>query len=260
MSLSKKISRQHIACPFCPSSDAYCEYADGHGFCFSCGNYKGPDRERQDVRLALSSPRRLNDDKRVLQYFDDAQEPLGTLVEKYLAARGLHLFDRCHEVVRFHPKCPFGKGERLPCLVALYRDIHTNTPKAIHRTALTRNGEKIDRKVLGPKGGCAIKLTPDEDVHDGLTIGEGLETTLAAMQLNFMPAWALGDAGSLAKFPILSGIETLTILVDNDKNGVGQMKALECSRRWTSHGREVFRVLPTTVGSDMADIIPGRAA
>ena len=34
---SSKISEQHIACPVCPSSDAYCIYEDGHGHCYSCG-------------------------------------------------------------------------------------------------------------------------------------------------------------------------------------------------------------------------------
>ena len=133
-------------------------------------------------------------------------------------------------------------------MVALYREIKTNEPKAIHRTALTPDGEKIDRKALGPKAGCAIKLTPDEDVADGLTISEGIETALAGVALNFCPTWALGDAGAVAKFPVLSGIECLTILVDNDASGTGQASALECSGRWTGMGREVFRVVPTAVG------------
>src|SRR5207302_10520980 len=147
-----------------------------------------------------------------------------------------------------------------PCMVALFRDIRTNEPKAIHRTALTPDGQKIDRMSLGPKGGGAIKLVPDEDVTEGLAIAEGIETALAGMALNFRPMWALGTAGELARFPVLSGIECLTILVDNDASGTGQASALECSRRWTSMGREVFRVVPTAVDTDMADIISGRAA
>lgn len=35
-----KIDEQHIACPVCPSSDAYCTYEDGHGYCFSCNYFK----------------------------------------------------------------------------------------------------------------------------------------------------------------------------------------------------------------------------
>jgi hypothetical protein len=75
------------------------------------------------------------------------------------------------------------------------------------------------------------------------------------MQLGFRPAWALGDAGSVRKFPVLSGIECLTIIVDNDENGAGQRSALECSSRWTSAGREVFRVVPEHPGHDINDVI-----
>ena len=195
-----------------------------------------------------------------LQLWSEAFSARGTLAEKYLTSRQLALPDRHEEVLRFHPSCPFGKGIRHPCLIALYRGIRTNEPKAIHRTALTANGEKIERKALGSKAGCAIKLTADEDITKGLSVAEGVETALAAMALNFRPMWALGDAGEIAKFPLLPGIETLTIIVDNDANRTGQDSALECSLRWTSMGREVFRVVPTTVGTDMADIIRGRAA
>jgi twinkle protein len=32
-------TKTHIPCPKCSSSDAYCEYEDGHGYCFSCNTY-----------------------------------------------------------------------------------------------------------------------------------------------------------------------------------------------------------------------------
>jgi hypothetical protein len=195
-----------------------------------------------------------------LQLWSESLDARGTLVERYLASRQLCLPNRHQEVLRFHPSCAFGKESRHPCMVALYRDIRSNEPKAIHRTALTPDGKKIDRKFLGPADGCAIKLTADEDVTEGLTVGEGIETVLAGMALNFRPAWAVGAAGSIAKFPVLPGIECLTILVDRDASGTGQASALECSRRWTKAGREVFRVVPTAVGTDMADIVRGRAA
>jgi putative DNA primase/helicase len=195
-----------------------------------------------------------------LQLWSETIAAPGTLAEKYLASRHLALPDRHEEVLRFHPACPFGKGTRLPCMVALLRSIRTNEPKAVHRTALTPDGKKIDRKALGPKAGCAIMLSASEDVGLGLTIGEGIETTIAGMSLNFRPAWALGDAGEIAKFPLLAGIECLTILVDNDATGTGQASAIECSRRWTGAGREVFRIVPVKVGHDMADIIRGARA
>lgn len=39
-----KRSKEHLPCPCGQSSDAYCEYPDGHGYCFSCSKYiKGDD-------------------------------------------------------------------------------------------------------------------------------------------------------------------------------------------------------------------------
>ena len=80
------------------------------------------------------------------------------------------------------------------------------------------------------------------------------------MMLGFRPAWAVGDANEIRTFPVLAGIEALTILVDHDQNEAGPKAAQECSRRWTAAGREVFRVKPVTSGHDMADIVHGRAA
>jgi hypothetical protein len=212
---------------------------------FKANSFAGDDwracRDHIAAALGLSGLNSGGTSGVPLQLWSETIAAPGTLAEKYLKSRHLSLPDRHEGVLRFHPNCPFGKGTRYPCMVALYRDIKTNEPKAVHRTALTPDGKKIDRKALGPKAGCAIKLSADEDVAEGLTIGEGIETALAGMMLNFRPAWALGDAGALARFPVLSGIECLTILVDNDASGTGQTSAIECSRRWTCMGCEVFR-------------------
>src|SRR6185312_13678320 len=42
---SDKIVQRHIQCPVCPSSDAYCVYADGHGHCYSCSYHYLPNEE-----------------------------------------------------------------------------------------------------------------------------------------------------------------------------------------------------------------------
>ena len=118
--------------------------------------------------------------------------------------------------------------------------------------------------MLGPSAGCVVRLWPDEAVTTGLVLGEGIETTLAAATCiehrgtRLAPAWAACSAGAMAKFPILPGVEALTLLVDNDESGAGQRAAAECSSRWTSAGRDVFRLMPTITGQDFADL--GRAA
>jgi Toprim domain len=191
-----------------------------------------------------------------LDLWREAGPIAGTIAASYLELRALVLPARIDgAVLRFHPHCPCGQKIRHPCVIALLRDIHTNAPRAIQRTALSSASSKIGRMTLGPKAGSAIKLSADADVTHHLAIGEGLETTLAGMLLGYRPAWAVGDAGELSRFPVLSGIESLTILVDHDKSGAGQRAAIECSRRWTEAGREVFRVFPERCGDDINDVV-----
>lgn len=40
---SSEIVELHVPCPVCPSSDAYCVWADGHGHCFSCNYHFTPN-------------------------------------------------------------------------------------------------------------------------------------------------------------------------------------------------------------------------
>jgi len=175
-------------------------------------------------------------------------------------------------VLRYHPACPFGGGS-YPCMVALVRNITTDAFQAIVRTALNPDGSpvKIDGKKtarlsLGPIGGGAIKISDDAEVAAGLTVGEGLETTIKGMMLPtwFRPAWSLINAGNIEVFPVLAGIESLTILVDHDRpdrNGrrAGQAAATECARRWIAAGREVIPVIPLREGFDIADVAGHRS-
>jgi hypothetical protein len=72
-----------------------------------------------------------------------ARDPRGTIVEAYLRSRCLDLPDEAAgEAIRFHPHCPFGEA-RHPAMVCLVRNIITNEPQAIHRTALTPDGTAI---------------------------------------------------------------------------------------------------------------------
>jgi hypothetical protein len=163
-----------------------------------------------------------------------------------------------HGVLRFHPNCPFGQGQRHPCIVALWTDALTAEPRAIHRTALKSDGTKLGRMSLGPTASCVIRLWKDEAVSSGLIIGEGIETVLAAARIEhrgtlLQPAWATGSAGNLASFSVCAGVEALTILCDNDKTGIGQTAACECARRWLEAHREVIVLVPHGEGKDFND-------
>jgi len=74
-----------------------------------------------------------------------AVDPHGTLIERYLKSRALELPDGlAREAIRFHPACPF-MAERLPAMICLVRNISTDEPQAIHRTALAADGTAIKR-------------------------------------------------------------------------------------------------------------------
>ncbi len=176
-------------------------------------------------------------------------------------------------VLRFHPACPFG-DTRHPCLIALVRNIITDEPQAIVRTALNPDGTalkiggKTARKALGPIGEGAIKLSDNAEITTCLGIGEGVETALSLRstpEFGLSPVWALISAGGLANFPVLAGIECLWITVDNDKpdqqgRQAGIEAAFACSKRWTAAGRKVYRITPNRVGRDLNDVMRNRVA
>src|SRR5262249_22455829 len=125
----------------------------------------------------------------------------------------------------------------------------------------TLKAEKIDRMSLGPTRGCVIRLWPDESVEQGLVVGEGIESVLAAAtQIEHVgtllrPAWAAGDAGHIEDLPPLSGIGALTLLVDAEKSGRRRHAAERCAARWCAAGKEMIRLTPRTANTDFNDII-----
>ena len=81
-------------------------------------------------------------------------------------------------------------------------------------------------------------------------IGEGVETALAAKQLGFSPAWALGSVGAISFFPLIDGIQQLTILGETGNPSAEAIRI--CGERWKNAGRKVRVVMPDT-GNDMND-------
>jgi putative DNA primase/helicase len=174
-------------------------------------------------------------------------DPRGTPVETYLSSRRLVLAVD-GEVLRWH--------SRLSAMLALFRNIETDAPQAISRTFLDHEARKIERRFLGPTKGAAIKLDCDGEVTTGLHVAEGVETAMAGRQLGLRPCWALGSAGAVASFPVLNGIEALTILQELDEASAKAVDA--CAENWHAAGREVIVNEPIG-GKDLNDAIRGRA-
>ena len=130
---------------------------------------------------------------------------------------------------------------------------------AIHRTALSPDGAKIGRRMLGPVTGAATMLDPDEHVTQGLVIAEGSKSALSGRQLGWRPTWALGSAGAIAGFPVLSGIECLTVLAEHDDTGANTRAIETVGKRWIDASCEVLIVSPRC-GGDANDALRSAVA
>jgi putative DNA primase/helicase len=219
----------------------------------------GRANEYRAVPRPSRAATRGDDSAAAVKRWSEGVNPRGTLAERYLNnSRGLELPDDVADrVVRFHGACPWrgvdGSIDRRPCMLTAFRSIAGDKLVAVHRTLLSDDGRKLDRRMLGPVAGAAIKIDADENVELGLTVGEGFETCLAARALGFRPVWALGSANAIGEFPVLPGI-ALTILGESDKNGTNEAKAPSCARRWRSAGQDAEIVVPTIEG-DMNDLV-----
>jgi len=162
----------------------------------------------------------------------------GTLAAKYLASRGLQYGG---DALRYRA------NDRT--MLAHMTDAETGEPRGVQAIYLDQDGRKIERKMRGPSGGAVVRLSPDDAVEYGLAIGEGIETCLAT---GFTPIWATLNAGNMAAFPVLSGIDCLTIFADNDASGTGLAAAKICAERWHAVNREAIIRMPIKVGVDYA--------
>ena len=183
----------------------------------------------------------------------------GTLAQTYLAARHLQFDDPDGRVLRFHQrrarKNPADdEFEHHPALLALLRDIRTGQACGVINIYLQPDGrDRIkDRKaktVTGRVGGAAVMLSAFDTVTMGLSGCEGVETGIAILMGGFAPVWALGGAGNLGSFPVLGGIECLTVAADNDH--AGQIAAHKVAEQWQVAGREASIITPPA--GDWAD-------
>lgn len=212
----------------------------------------GIRRAAEPVRFA---PVKYNDSgdntKLALRIWDQCETLAGSRAEEYLRNRGITRIDT--DSLRYHPSLKYDH-RYMPAMVALYRDIETDAPCGVHRTFLTPDNLKFDRKMLGRAHRAAIKLDPDADISAGLHIGEGVETSLTARQFGMAPAWACMSASAIADFPVLKGIETLTILGEMDEGRTNEMAGRKCARRWIDAGSNVQLVTPK-FGKDLNDTI-----
>ena len=250
--------------------------------CHRCG-FKGGVRPNDPERPARPAPVRQERQPEPERY--DTLAPFGqrlwascrpiepgSVAASYLERRGCALPafpDESH--LRWHPDVRNRKEDHTgPALVALVTDVDTGEPISLHRTWIAPDGSakaKLDRPRLllaRHRSDGVVRLWPDDEITLGLVLGEGIETCLAGAQAGLTPVWATLSAGNLAAFPVLPGIEGLTVLVDHDRPNPttgrrpGISAALALVRRYTEAGfdpdRDIKVILPPAEGQDAADL------
>jgi hypothetical protein len=246
----RKLGMRDVPCPFCGPDRRALEnrkrrvlrvwhrepgFASFH--CARCGERgwtrsEGDGEHRRAVQPQLHPDDDQDRHRRVdlaIQIWAAAVPLSRTLGWKYFTERrGLHIgaLDDLSHALHWN--------ERIGAVIALMTDPVTNEPTCIHRTFLNTDGTKRERKMLGKQG--VIRLSREEAVTEGLGLTEGIEDGLSVLLSGWAPVWAATSAGGIERFPVLSGVECLTIFSDTDPTGMRVAHA--CAARWTDAGRE----------------------
>jgi len=212
-------------------------------------------------RFTRSSPHVAGDadarrSKAALAIWHSATPACGTLAQNYLLSRGLHLSPP--PTVRFHAGLKHPAGRIWPAMVALVTRGVDDTPLAIQRTFLARDGGGKapvvpEKMMFGPCRGGAVRLATPGGV---LMVGEGIETCLAAMQATGHPAWAALSTSGLRALDLPADVRDIIVLADGDEPGAAA--ARDCAWRWKREGRRV-RIARPPQGTDFNDMLMGRA-
>ena len=201
---------------------------------------KPEDTLRRDAALAI---------------WQAAEPASGTLVEAYLASRGLYTPPQ--DALRFHSGLKHPLGDVWPAMVALVTQGVDGRPLAVHRTFLACDGRgkapvMPQKMMLGPCRGGAVRLGLPRDV---LMVGEGIETCLAAMQSSGHPAWAALSTSGLRSLDLPEDVRDVIVLADGDQPGEAAARA--GAQRWVRQGRRV-RIARPPAGLDFNDLLLGR--
>lgn len=268
----RTVAKQRCPCPQCGKGKAdqalalHVSGAQAMWYCHRC-NWKG------HIRGGTMPP-----DHRAAKAQPASNAPVATVLggrEWLLWQRGVPISPDDHagrylrarrcvipgsHVVRYLPDHWASVGQSAPCIMSLITHVYDMRPMSLHFTYVGKDGDGRKAKVDRPrrllrnhsKMDGVIRLSPDHEVESGLVIGEGLETCLSIMH-SIRPVWCVIDSGNLGAFPVLAGVEALTILVDHDE--AGMRGADRCQDRWMRAGRQVRRLCPPAIRTDINDMI-----
>jgi putative DNA primase/helicase len=282
------LSKKNKPCPFCGGKDRF-SFTDktqaGEYFCRGCkpgdgfnfvANYFRIDN-KQAIRMVAKKlgiqseyeansngvqETRIKKDSIKSTFEESATISPGSAVYQYLVNRGLKPCE--WEDILSHPALDYFEERKLigkwPAMVSLITRLD-GTPDGIHRTYLTKDGQKApvqkgrERKIskINPNlsGGVTIKL--DYDTSGGvLAVAEGLETSMYVREATGLPTWSAINANLMRQVQVPEDLDRLYIFADNDKNQTGQKAAWELAERYLGQIAVYLLVAPEP-GKDWLD-------
>jgi putative DNA primase/helicase len=259
-----------------------------HGLLYDADSMDGPVYAGNG-----SVPRRHDDATRTAHAIEiynlgHADERIGI----YLLSRSITVTS---PVLRFSEQVPHRLGARLPAMLAPIVDV-CGSQTGTHATFLKANGsgkadlpKEFQRECRGAiKGGAirlathvslaqteggststrgparrraAVRMGSNGSSHDPgreLIIGEGIETTLGAMEIFDRPGWSAVYAGGLKTIEMPPAVQHIIIAADNDASGTGQRNAMAAYKRWTGEGKSVRIVMPPGTDTDFNTLLMAR--
>ena len=186
------------------------------------------------------------------------RDPRGTPVVQYFASRALRI--EPPPCLRWVQRCWHREARaELPAMLARVDGLDGELI-GVHRTWLNRDVAGIwrrrDRASLGPIGGGAVRLAPP---GEALLVAEGIETALAAMVATGLPGWSALSTSGMVALRLPPTVRIVIILADNDLHRAGERAAHAAAQRWLAEGRRVRIAIAAEPGTDMADVLAGRA-
>lgn len=179
-----------------------------------------------------------------------------TPVHRYLVRRGITVIPKN---VGYHPSLAYyDDGQRVGEFPAMVSRVLTVAGERVsfHVVYLTPDGQKA--KVRSPKkilssvdDGAGVYLS---ELGPSVVVGEGVETTLAGMQIFGLPGVSGMTSGGLERLKLPSVVREVKILADADRSFTGQAAAFVLAKRLVAEGRVVTVELPE-IGTDYADML-----
>lgn len=185
-----------------------------------------------------------------LHLWNEARPVEGTLGERYL--REVRGIDFIPPDVRFHTRCPMGRGRTTRFLPALLVGVfRRERAVAIQRLFLDpETAARTHRMMLGNSRGGTW---PAHFAGTSMTIAEGFETACAYRQLTGLEAGTCFGIRNFAHFELAAGTNAIILLPDNDPEGRGFADRAVAIRRKT--GAPASVTLCPSQYDDWAEII-----